>query len=139
MRKSLYKKLKKNKIDTDNELKMNDKDLWRLTKFIDKDIFDTDECVLWKGRIDSRRNYNSSIFYLNGKCRMLIRVLFFNFNKNMKDRSYIRGICEHRGACCNPKHYAIMPKIYVKRKQTTPQIKFKMYYELSDLHLCFDG
>lgn len=119
--------------DVPSEYKLSRKDLFRITKYIDKSIFSNDGCVLWQGyvkKLTTRKNPGEVCFFYKGKKKILHRLLFRNFFK-LEDYQYIKAECNHQGQCVNLNHYKIYnynnnTKIFQRKrdKQTqTEEIK----------------
>ena len=103
----LFKKLiKKQKDDVEEDEKLTIKDLKRLCKYIDSNIFNKKKCCIWKGYItNSNRNDKTQFinFYFKGKRKIIHRILYANFIDKIDDNEYIKLTCNNR-SCCNVNH-----------------------------------
>ena len=103
----LFKKLiKKQKDDVDEDEKLTIKDLKRLCKYIDSNIFNKKKCCIWKGYVtNSNRNDKTQFinFYFKGKKKVIHRILYANFVDKIDDNEYIKLTCNNR-SCCNVNH-----------------------------------
>lgn len=109
------------KHDSTDYLKLTDNDLLRLAKYIDKNIFKGNECVLWKGYINQQgyKTQYAKISY-KGKKVLLHRLLYHNFINSITDDDEIIYLCGNRGKCCLIKHLQLRVKI--PRIQPAPKI-----------------
>lgn len=92
--------------DINENYKLEIGDLARFTKGIDKSIFNSDECVLWKDYEDFEDNEKPKYvnFYLKKKKLSLHRILYINFIDCLEKNSYLKYTCDNQGICCNLKH-----------------------------------
>ncbi len=100
----LIKNQNKN-INNDKKLLYND--LKRISKYLNKSIFDN-ECSLWTGYVTIIKNddKNSYInFYFNGRKYALHRLLFINYIGDLADSEYLKFKCVNKGKCCNINHF----------------------------------
>jgi hypothetical protein len=102
---SLIKNQRDN-IPRDKKLSYND--LKRISKYLQFNIFNNDDCSLWNGYItiinhDENKSYIN--FYFNGKKHALHRLLYINFIGNLDDSEYIKFNCCNKGKCCNLNHF----------------------------------
>jgi len=109
MNSKICKELINNQLsDIDKNLKMSLRDIIRLSKHLDKSIFDENECSIWKGYITHNRlnDYGSPYinFYFKNKKVNLHRLLYINFKGPLQKNEYIKFICDNRGTCCNINH-----------------------------------
>lgn len=91
-------------IKSDKKLQYND--LQRISKYINKSIFDQNNCSIWNGYIT---NYNSKKgtyinFYFRNKKTALHRLLYINFVNELQDDEYLKFTCNNKGTCCNVNH-----------------------------------
>ena len=96
----------------EKQYKLSKKDILRLEKFIDGNIF-SKKCAIWKGylhncrgpkvkleNINKRRYIN---FWHNKKRTKLHRLLYRNYKGPIPNGFYIRFICK-TSLCCNVEH-----------------------------------
>ena len=134
---NLFKKLiKKQKDDVDEDEKLTIKDLKRLCKYIDSNIFNKKKCCIWKGYVtNSNRNDKTQFinFYFKGKRKIIHRILYANFIDKIDDNEYIKLTYNNR-SCCNVNHIVkfkfkyllpIMKSCYTLRECATPAKKEK--------------
>lgn len=96
--------LKNQKKDVYYANKLTYRDLNRITKYIDKSIFDK-ECCIWKGYISTMNNNNHYInFFFKDKKVNLHKLLYSNFIGTINKNEYIKFTCENPGKCCNINH-----------------------------------
>lgn len=92
-------------ISADKKLRLSD--LQRLCKYLDANIFDANQCSLWKGYITNAKNESKGIyinFYFNGSKVALHRLLYANFVDTLSENEYLKFTCENKGKCCNINH-----------------------------------
>jgi len=92
------------------ERKLFNKDLRRIVKYIDNDIFDDEKCCLWNGyvtnELNSKRGTYVNFFFRNKKVA-LHRLLYENFVEPLGDDNYLKFSCDNSdnyGKCCNINH-----------------------------------
>ena len=88
--------------------KLSFSDITRIAKYLDKSIFDTDECVLWKGYVTNCKNKSKGVyinFYFKQKKYALHRLLYLNYIGSLYDDEYLKFTCPNKGMCCNLKHF----------------------------------
>ena len=114
----LYKKLVDKRIDCPLKYKLDIDSLNKILNNIDDDIFDSDECILWKGLITSKNNgkVNYINFYFNKQKIILHRLLYNNYIKNINNKQYIKYSCDNKGICCNLKHMYVIEKLEKPKK-----------------------
>lgn len=93
---------RENITELQNYGKMSFKDLKRLEKYLPRNIFDTDECVIYLGYINKKKYISG--FYFNKKKVLVNRLLYHNFIDDIEDKMIIENTCENKGICCNIKH-----------------------------------
>jgi hypothetical protein len=93
---------RKDIVETQNYGKMLFKDLKRLEKYLPKNIFHTDECVIYSGYINKQKFICG--FYFNKKKVLVNRLLYHNFIGHLDNNIIIENTCENKGICCNIKH-----------------------------------
>jgi hypothetical protein len=119
----LSKQLKK--VDTSKKLDYSD--IRRLTKYIDKSIFNTNECIIWKGYITNLNKKDKGIyvnFFFKNKKYALHRLLYTNYIGPLFDDEYLKFTCENKGSCCNINHF-----IKLTDNKTEKYDKKKRYFE----------
>jgi hypothetical protein len=87
--------------------KLDYSDIRRLTKYIDKSIFNSSECVLWKGYVTNLNNKSKGTyinFFFKQKKYALHRLLYINYIGPLYDEEYLKFNCENKGCCCNINH-----------------------------------
>ena len=123
-----YKKLLERQIE--NSMKLNEKELKRIIKYTNGDIFGED-CVIWKGYITQNKSCYVNFFY-RGRKVALHRILYLNFIGELEDNTYLKYICDNSGMCCNVNH------IVVKNTYSSPTIKRKNSDDFSNLVINFN-
>lgn len=100
-----------NQLDTEDELKLDNKSLNRISRNIDKSIFG-DECVFWKGYITyiASTDINYINFFYKGNKYALHRILYKNFIGELDKSEYIKYTCNNKGKCCNINHFKKIKK-----------------------------
>jgi hypothetical protein len=106
-------------IPTDKKLK--EKDLKRIIKYTGTNIFNTNNCILWKGFVTTNKGKYIN-FYFNGKKTALHRLLYLNFIGPIYDNQYLSFTCEACGECCNINHMKIKKKTYYKKSVSSKNI-----------------
>ena len=128
----IFKELLNNQIKNISiEKKLNYNDIKRISKFLNKTIFDN-ECSLWNGYITNNNNFNKGTyinFYFNKKKIALHRLLFINFKGYIESDEYIKYTCSNKGKCCNINHmikckYNNIKKINKSKKNNDEYINF---------------
>jgi hypothetical protein len=87
--------------------KLHFNDLKRISKYINKSIFDDDNCCIWAGYITNERNISKGTyinFYFRKKKVALHRLLYINFIDDLDDNDYLKFNCNNKGKCCNVNH-----------------------------------
>lgn len=107
--------MKQNQLNCSELYKLSEKDLKRILKYTNIDIFG-EKCVIWNGYITQGKNKYINFFY-NGKKIALHRLLYINFVGELDEHSYLTYICENSGICCNVNH------IKIKNNQPSPIVK----------------
>ena len=140
----LFKKLiKKQKDDVDEDEKLTIKDLKRLCKYIDSNIFNKKKCCIWKGYVtNSNRNDKTQFinFYFKGKKKIIHRILYANFIDKIDDNEYIKLTCNNR-ACCNVNHivkFKHLLSLTKKEKKRNANPSIITREEQANLRLEFD-
>lgn len=87
--------------------KLNYNDLKRISNFLNKSIFDKDECSLWNGSVIKINGKHYVNFFHNGKKKSIQRLLYQNFIDNDLENNYIHFDCLNKGLCCNIHHFRI--------------------------------
>lgn len=108
--KELIKNQKKNCV---SDYKLTLSDLKRISNNLDKNIFDSKECCIWKGYITNENNNKRAKyinFYYNHKKIALHRLLYINFVDNLEKNEYIKYECSNKGKCCNIHHFKKISK-----------------------------
>jgi len=104
VQKILSKQLK----HTPPNIKLMFKDVKRICKNINGDIFSEQDCCLWNGKITNNNNKDKGKyvnFYFNGKKRALHRLLYSNFVGCLVDDEYLKFTCKNKGTCCTLAHF----------------------------------
>lgn len=106
--------------------KFTEKDLERIAKYIDGDIFGSKDCVLWKGAVSKVGNDASYVnFWFHGRKVALHRLLYSNFVADLDDSVYLKFTCKNKGRCCNLNHIvSTVPMYSMTEKKTSFIIKF---------------
>jgi hypothetical protein len=92
----------------DGYKKLSFSDITRIAKYLDKSIFNTDECVLWKGYVTNCKNKSKGVyvnFYFKQKKYALHRLLYLNYIGSLYDDEYLKFTCPNKGMCCNINHF----------------------------------
>lgn len=90
------------------EYRLSYKDLIRITKNINVDIFGS-ECCLWDGYVNNLYNPKKGRyinFYFNKKKRPLHRLIYNNFVGELNKGEYVKYNCCNNGYCINIKHFS---------------------------------
>lgn len=91
----------------DSSKKFDYSDIRRLTKYLDRSIFNTDECVLWKGYVTNSNKKEKGVyvnFFFKKNKYALHRLLYLNYIGHLYEDEYLKFTCENKGHCCNIKH-----------------------------------
>lgn len=109
----------------EDKYRLEKSDICRMCKYIDDDIFDSDECILWSGYLTSSNKGKSQYvnFYLKGKKLALHRILYINFIDELQDYQYVKYICRNAGKCCNINHFYKVDKENDKEEKIESKIK----------------
>ena len=94
-------------IQYDKKLQLND--IKRICKYINLDIFNSDDCCIWTGYITNQNNSLKGTyinFYFNKKKVALHRLLYHNFIDDISEDEYLKFSCKNKGICCNVNHFA---------------------------------
>lgn len=111
--------IQKQRKDCDNNYKLTLSDLKRISNNLDKSIFDSKKCCIWKGYITNENNNKRAKyinFYYNHKKIALHRLLYINFVDNLEKNEYIKYECCNKGKCCNIHHFKKISKNKNKNK-----------------------
>lgn len=109
-------------INIDRKLQLND--LKRICKYIDTDIFLTDNCCNWSGYVTNKNNDTKGTyinFYFKKKKIALHRLLYYNFVNDLDTDEYIKFTCSNKGMCCNIHH--MKKHKYIKKNKDVDLIK----------------
>ena len=94
--------------DVTFEQKLLVNDLRRIVKYIEKSIFNIDECCIWNGYITNKTSEIKQSyvnFFFKNKKVALHRLLYSNFIEQIHDNEYIKFTCENKDIyCCNINH-----------------------------------
>jgi hypothetical protein len=121
--KNLIKRQRKD-INIDRKLQLND--LKRICKYIDTDIFITDNCCYWSGYVTNKNNDTKGTyinFYFKKKKIALHRLLYYNFVDDLDADEYIKFTCSNKGICCNIHH--MKKHKYIKKNNDLETKKIK--------------
>ena len=83
-------------------------DIKRISKYLNKSIFNTNECVIWSGYITNINNISKGVyinFYFRKKKYALHRLLYSNYIGNLYSDEYLKFMCPNKGTCCNINHF----------------------------------
>ncbi len=83
-------------------------DLLRVSKYLPKGIFNTNECIIWNGYITNQDKKEKGMyinFYFRQKKYALHRLLYSNFKGPLFDDEYLKFTCPNKGICCNINHF----------------------------------
>ena len=110
LEKSLFVNLLKKQLKDIKKLgnygKLSYEDVKRIDKYLKDNIFDSDECRIYRGEL--KKNY-ATISY-KGKKVSVHRLLYHNYVNKIIESDYIVFKCQHRGICCNLKHFTMSKK-----------------------------
>lgn len=86
-------------------LRLNSRHLLTIASKSVTETFNTDECIVWTGYIRkfNAGNYKVIPFSINGRLRLLHRLLYLNFVGELSRTEHLRFECKTDG-CCNYKH-----------------------------------
>jgi hypothetical protein len=93
--------LQRSKLDP--TLRLEFKDMKRMTKYIDNNFFNENECCIWQ-YVNKKNNKNYITFYFKEKKVSLYRLLYYNFIDDINSNEYIKLKCNNIGKCCNIYH-----------------------------------
>lgn len=145
-RDKMIKKILKRQLKTvKSDVKLEFRDVRRICKNIDGNIFNKSKCCLWTGKVINNNNKEKGRyvnFYFNGKKRALHRLLYCNFIENLAPDEYLTFTCKNKGVCCNLKHFKKISKnnavtestsndddVVIERKQKKPNDKLVLKFE----------
>jgi len=103
---NLIKKQRKNIRRKGNYGKLTFQDIKRVDKYLKRNIFDGDDCCIYKGEL--KKNYATISF--KGKKVSVHRLLYHNYISNITDGDYVTFSCSNRGICCNLQHFTMSKK-----------------------------
>jgi hypothetical protein len=92
----------------DSTKKLSYSDLLRVSKYLNKSIFNTNECIIWNGYITNHDKKDKGMyinFYFRQKKYALHRLLYINFKGPLFDDEYLKFTCSNKGICCNINHF----------------------------------
>ena len=109
--------LKKQLDDVPEQLKLSFKDIKKILKYTNNDIFNNTKCCLWTGSIIKNKGFYVN-FYKNKKKISLHRLLYINFiDSKLDNKTYLSFKCNNYGICCNINHIDIKKNIKKKIKK----------------------
>jgi len=123
------KLMKKQRKDVPADKKLHYNDIRRICKYINKSIFDGDDCCIWNGYVTNVNNSNKGTyinFYFGGKKVALHRLLYINFVENLSPEEYLKFSCDNKGVCCNINHlkkFKYQKKIEQEKDDTIKEIE----------------
>lgn len=85
------------------------KDMMRITKYINSSVFG-EKCCVWEGYITNSENVKKGTyinFFFRNKKVALHRLLYENYVGELGDDHYLKFSCDNeqlRGSCCNVLH-----------------------------------
>ena len=88
----------------DDMYKLKHKDFIKISKNIDIDIFQHNQCTIWNGVLCNKDKPKKGIYinyYFNKKKTTLHRLLYINFLGPLDDSEYLKFKCVNKGYCCN--------------------------------------
>ena len=103
---SLIRKQRKKIIKNGNYGRLSFDDIKRIDKYLNSNIFNSDECCIYRGEL--KKNY-ATISY-KGKKVSVHRLLYHNYINNLVKTDYIVFNCPHKGICCNLEHFSMSRK-----------------------------
>ena len=103
---NLIKKQRKNIRRKGNYGKLSFQDIKRVDKYLKRNIFDSDDCCIYKGEL--KKNYATISF--KGKKVSVHRLLYHNYISSITDGDYVSFSCNNRGICCNLQHFSMSKK-----------------------------
>ena len=119
---SLLKNQRKKITKLGNYGKLSFDDIKRIDKYLRDNIFDSDECCIYRGEL--KKNY-ATISY-KGKKVSVHRLLYHNYIKDIIESDYIVFKCQHRGVCCNLKHFTMSKKRKYLNEDETERKRSKL-------------
>tara|TARA_B100001013_G_scaffold257800_1_gene161237 strand:- start:802 stop:1215 length:414 start_codon:yes stop_codon:yes gene_type:complete len=118
---SLIRKQRKEIIKKGNYGKLSFDDIKRIDKYLNSNIFCSDECCIYRGEL--KKNY-ATISY-KGKKVSVHRLLYHNYINNLIKTDYIVFNCPNKGICCNLEHFSMSSKKKFKKKFERKIVKKK--------------
>jgi len=103
---NLIKNQRKNIKKLGNYGKLTFDDIKRIDKYLRDNIFNSCDCCIYRGEL--KKNY-ATISY-KGKKVSVHRLLYHNYINDLIGSDYIVFKCQHRGICCNLKHFTMSKK-----------------------------
>lgn len=111
---SLIRKQRKKIIKNGNYGRLSFDDIKRIDKYLNSNIFNSDECCIYRGEL--KKNY-ATISY-KGKKVSVHRLLYHNYINNLVKTDYIVFNCPHKGICCNLEHFSMSRKKKFEKGET---------------------
>lgn len=102
----LIKNQRKNIKKIGNYGKLSFEDIKRIDKYIEEDIFEGKECIIYKGEI--KKNYATMSY--KGKKVSVHRLLYHNYIDDINETDHIVFLCNNKSICCNLLHFYIKSK-----------------------------
>ena len=125
----------------DNYKKFSYSDLLRISKYLSKSIFNTNECIIWNGYITNFEKKDKGVyvnFYFKQKKYALHRLLYVNFIGPLFDDEYIKFTCPNKGTCCNINHFHKINKEHLPTKLSISSIKTNNNDDFSEKEFIVD-
>ena len=116
---NLIKKQRKNIRKKGNYGKLSFDDIKRVDKYLKQNIFDNNDCCIYKGEL--KKNYATISF--KGKKVSVHRLLYHNYISSITDGDYVSFSCSNRGICCNLQHFTMSKKKKDSKKETKKEMK----------------